>query len=353
MLNYQLASNYVGAGGDSSLGGRPQSAPSSGALRGVPVAHLTPKHLRAKKGTWAIEWCRLPLRLQPRPGPVVALASFPGSGNTWLRYLIQQATGDYPSLFRSALNQHTIAKVCLFFQGLMTGSVYKDYSLMKYGFPGESIANGSVIAVKTHEFGRDAIAPFDRAVLLIRDPFASIQAEFNRRSGGHVGYASAEKYRRENKWRNFVLNKAEEWAAMNLAWYSAFANSTGSGRSNGGKRKKLLLLRYDDLREDPERELRRVLDFLGVSAEVSRETMECVMSRREGIYKRPRRPLGFDVFGGEGSEMRRLLEAKMSLVYGTVGLKAPLPPPPPPPPPPPTPGPTSLTQQTFESSSVR
>lgn len=27
------------------------------------------------------------------PGVLIALASFPGSGNTWLRYLLQQATG--------------------------------------------------------------------------------------------------------------------------------------------------------------------------------------------------------------------------------------------------------------------
>lgn len=27
------------------------------------------------------------------PGALIALASFPGSGNTWLRYLLQQATG--------------------------------------------------------------------------------------------------------------------------------------------------------------------------------------------------------------------------------------------------------------------
>ncbi len=33
------------------------------------------------------------LGMRPEPGPVVALASFPGSGNTWLRYLLQQATG--------------------------------------------------------------------------------------------------------------------------------------------------------------------------------------------------------------------------------------------------------------------
>lgn len=29
------------------------------------------------------------------PGKTIALASFPGSGNTWLRYLLQQATGNY------------------------------------------------------------------------------------------------------------------------------------------------------------------------------------------------------------------------------------------------------------------
>ena len=39
-----------------------------------------------------ISWCK-PLGMKAAPGPVVALASFPGSGNTWLRYLLQQATG--------------------------------------------------------------------------------------------------------------------------------------------------------------------------------------------------------------------------------------------------------------------
>ncbi len=39
-----------------------------------------------------ISWCSS-LGLKAAPGPLVALASFPGSGNTWLRYLLQQATG--------------------------------------------------------------------------------------------------------------------------------------------------------------------------------------------------------------------------------------------------------------------
>lgn len=102
----------------------------------------------------------------------IALASFPGSGNTWLRYLLQQATG------------------------VLTGSVYKDFGLLKSGFPAESVANSSVLMVKTHEFGEDTWSQFGRAVLLIRDPAKAILAEFNRQSGGHVGFASPDRYKR-------------------------------------------------------------------------------------------------------------------------------------------------------------
>ena len=64
-----------------------------------------------------INWCR-PLGYQATishrksPNSVIALASFPGSGNTWLRYLLQQSTG------------------------IITGSIYKDQALLKNGYPG-------------------------------------------------------------------------------------------------------------------------------------------------------------------------------------------------------------------------
>jgi len=130
---------------------------------------------------------------------IVALASFPGSGNTWLRYLLQQSTG------------------------IFTGSVYKDYGkreregggdgeisflwglndaipmftgLLKSGFPAESISNSSVLTVKTHEWGESIFPKFHKAVLLVRDPAKAIIAEFNRQSGGHIGFASPERYRR-------------------------------------------------------------------------------------------------------------------------------------------------------------
>ena len=71
--------------------------------------------------------------------------------------------------------------------------MYKDVALLKNGFPGESVSNGSVIAVKTHEWGAGTRDLFTRAILLVRDPFDSILAEFNRRSGGHIGHASQKK----------------------------------------------------------------------------------------------------------------------------------------------------------------
>ena len=41
-----------------------------------------------------IPWCfGNSLKLYEKEGPITGLLSYPGSGNTWLRYLIQRATG--------------------------------------------------------------------------------------------------------------------------------------------------------------------------------------------------------------------------------------------------------------------
>lgn len=74
--------------------------------------------------------------------------------------------------------------------------MYKDYGLLKSGFPAESISNGSVLAVKTHEWGIQARKLFAKAILLVRSPSQAIQAEFNRQSGGHIGFASPDRYKR-------------------------------------------------------------------------------------------------------------------------------------------------------------
>ena len=164
-----------------------------------------------------INWCK-PLGLKAAPGPVTALASFPGSGNTWVRYLLQQVTG----IRRGRVTG--VSGIAMGIAGVETGSVYKDLALLKNGFPAESVANGSVIAVKTHEWGAAGRQQFDAAILLVRDPFASILAEFNRRSGGHIGHASQEKFSRDKGrfWQDFVITKARDWEAMNSDWINNF-----------------------------------------------------------------------------------------------------------------------------------
>ncbi|XP_065574337.1 sialate:O-sulfotransferase 2-like isoform X2 [Artemia franciscana] len=65
--------------------------------------------------------------------PAVALASYPGSGNTWIRYLIEASTG------------------------VFTGSVYEDRHLYFSGFLGELAdwSSGETIVQKTHDFGEE------------------------------------------------------------------------------------------------------------------------------------------------------------------------------------------------------
>ena len=166
----------------------------------------------------------------------------------------------------------------MYVTGVYTGSVYKDMALLKNGFPAESVVNGSVIAVKTHEWGPATRGIFNRAILLIRDPFDSILAEFNRRSGGHTGHASLEKFNREKGsfWQDFVIKKAEEWENMNTDWINNFQGP-------------LLVIMYSDLVDKVEEQLRKILDFLSVS--VTKEEMGCVMSRKEGIYRRRKKPV--------------------------------------------------------------
>ncbi|KAJ8956366.1 hypothetical protein NQ318_015104 [Aromia moschata] len=122
-----------------------------------------------------INWCA-ELKYVDPPREPVALASFPGSGNTWLRVL------------------HWVG-------------IQRLRAAKKNGFPAESVYNGSVLVVKTHEWGPNARSKFSKAILLVRSPAAAIQAEFNRQSGGHIGFASPDRYKRTNGRSSLPLRK--------------------------------------------------------------------------------------------------------------------------------------------------
>jgi hypothetical protein len=96
----------------------------------------------------------------------VALASTSGSGNTWIRGLLEKATG-----------------IC-------TGFLYCDFAMRREGFIGEGVKSGSVLVVKTHTISPKWYGSrqqymddpyYVSAIYILRNPYKSMIAEWNRR----------------------------------------------------------------------------------------------------------------------------------------------------------------------------
>ena len=96
----------------------------------------------------------------------VALASTSGCGNTWIRGLLEKASG-----------------IC-------TGFLYCDYAMRREGFIGETVKSGSALVVKTHTmtprwYGtkqRTVDDPYyGAAIYILRNPYNSMIAEWNRK----------------------------------------------------------------------------------------------------------------------------------------------------------------------------
>ena len=98
----------------------------------------------------------------------VALASTEGSGNTWIRGLLEKATG-----------------IC-------TGFLYCDYEMRQNGFIGEGIKGGNVLVVKTHTVmtqwygvkypqSKHDEPYYGAAIFILRNPYDALKPEWNRR----------------------------------------------------------------------------------------------------------------------------------------------------------------------------
>lgn len=98
-----------------------------------------------------------------KTGKLIGLASFPGSGNTWTRTLLEQSTGIY------------------------TGSIYSDNSLVNAGFEGECLVSRNVIAIKTHGTYNPGLkerisVKFDGVIYIVRNLYDALVSEHTRRT---------------------------------------------------------------------------------------------------------------------------------------------------------------------------
>ncbi|KAJ8275895.1 hypothetical protein COCON_G00076470 [Conger conger] len=211
--------------------------------------------------------------LPEKSNTLVALTSFPGAGNTWVRHLIELATGFY------------------------TGSFYFDGTLYNKGFKGEKDywKSGRTICVKTHESGRHEIEMYDSAILLIRNPYRCLMAEFNRKCAGHLGHA-AEQHWKSNEWPEFVSSYASWWASHVLDWLKF-------GRQ-------VLVVHYEELQGALFLQLRHIASFLNIS--ITDERLLCAQSNQDGHFKRSAtQKQGFDPFT---PEMKLLIDGYIHTV---------------------------------------
>lgn len=202
------------------------------------------------------------------------LYTFPGSGNTWGRLLIEYATGIY------------------------SGSVYNDRTLLQ-ALPGEFTCDWSVSVIKVHPHTHNAAAllhggfnsdnmkckrgrvqKFEKAVLLIRDPFDSIWSEFQRRlTQSHVaGIPSS--YFDWFRWQANAANMAYKYWEMWQMQYTAIEREL--------PRENVLYIKYEDLKDKDTRvnAMHDVARFLGVDS--SPEQLECsfILAENPGAHRK-------------------------------------------------------------------
>jgi len=197
----------------------------------------------------------------PQPGslPMMGLASFPNSGNTWLRYLIEGLTGYY------------------------TGSVYNDNLMRSKGYYGEGVPAdaGLVLTVKTHglSVGAGSISKQHKshemmnhtAILLIRDPFKAIIGFRHRAGGGSLRLAN-KKIFNGSGWNSFVNYEHQTWYRFYSEWLT------------DNPPDQVLVVHYADLLYNLKTTLRTIGTFLKVPIDETR--LDCVSSYSDGLFRR-------------------------------------------------------------------
>lgn len=191
----------------------------------------------------------------------IMLASHPGSGNTWTRYLIEKASGYY------------------------TGSVADDNSLYNGGFKGEfeKENGGTVIVVKAHRYVKSGAS----AILLIRNPYEAIMSELNRRRGhGHTSHADSKEFYTQF-WRDLVRQESGRW--FNL--YRQYIEN-----------KEVKIVYFEDLKGDLRHTMTDTIKFIEnmnnhtLHVTDKNDRIDCLVIDSQGEFKREKKTLEFDPY---------------------------------------------------------
>lgn len=152
------------------------------------------------------------------PKTPTALMTYPGSGNTWVRHIIETLTGYH------------------------TTSVYCDKTLQPV-FKAEcdhSDKFNQSIVVKTHKL--KYCSRWDRAIVVIRNPLHSIRGEYQRiNTHSHTGFVDPEDWDWED-WYDVSTRMCESWTRM---FQEVFGNEQKPGCASQSNYKVFF---YEDLK---------------------------------------------------------------------------------------------------------
>jgi len=180
----------------------------------------------------------------------VALVSYPRSGNSFLRRALEK------------------------WSGTITGSDSRpnrtlSSSLLRCGFRGEGVTDDSVWLVKTHYPERMGFVKFvaNRAVLIIRNPFDTIESYFHMgMTNTHDKSLSPSAFNSlDAVWDDFIINEIKIWKQFYLYWLQggSIVSASEFGTVVTSKQSELLVIRYEDLLLRKEGVLSLLFSYLG------------------------------------------------------------------------------------------
>lgn len=198
--------------------------------------------------------------------PPVVLFSFPGSGNTWVRHLLETATGFY------------------------SGSSYVDADIYKGGMLGEMepVLSGRTIVVKSHlstqEESKLLFNHAKKCIVIYRNPRDAVISEINREmSGSHTGKLNFTEIAKFQKQGDFVYDYVhDKLNGLPRNYISTYKFTSDKG---GGKCETQFQVLYEDIVENASREVGKMLDFIGYKS----DRLSCVSENTDGNFKRKKK----------------------------------------------------------------
>ncbi|TMW66065.1 hypothetical protein Poli38472_003830 [Pythium oligandrum] len=167
-------------------------------------------------------------------GEHIAIVSYPRSGNSLMRGLLEKVTGVYTGC--DTRPDRTLSQ-----------------QLQEFGMKGEGIVDDSVWFVKTHFPERVGWKSFNiqKAILVVRNPWDAIDSYFNMTlTNSHNKSLHESQYERfADRWDGMLRNEIEVWMKFHRYWTSKVDIP-------------IIVVRYEDLLIHRAETLRRVFLFL-------------------------------------------------------------------------------------------